>query len=95
MYGVTFDLDTHILEDELHLDRQSAYKAVERCLAGIGYVHVQYSVYVCPKPKASEILVVHETIEALKELEWFSQAVSRIIAFELRSWGDLLDSFKQ
>ena len=95
MYGITFDLDTHILEDELKVDRQGAYRAIEGALDAIGYVHVQYSVYVCPEPKSNKLMVIHETIEALRALPWFSEAVTRIVAFELDSWGDLLSAFKE
>ena len=94
VYGVMFDLDTHTLEDELGISRNDAYRSIERKLEELGYIHVQYSVYVCPHPRTNEMLVVHETIEALKELEWFSPAVSRIIAFKLESWGDLIESFR-
>lgn len=93
MYGVTFDLDTHVLEDELGISRKVAYAEVEKALKEIGYVHVQYSVYVCPEPDVPEIIVVHNTVEALRKLPWFSEAVSRILAFEVSTWGDLSSCF--
>lgn len=94
MYGVTFDLDTHILEDELGIERKKAYSEIEQVLEGLGYVHVQYSVYVCPNPETPEIAVVYDTIEALKKLPWFGEAVSTFLAFELSSWGELSSRFK-
>lgn len=94
MYGVTLDMDIHILEDELGIKRNNAYSEIERVLQGVGYKHVQYSVYVCPEPKSSEIQVVHDTIMALKGLPWFSQAVRQIIAFEVSTWGDITGAFE-
>ena len=95
MYGITFDLDAHILEDELGVTRKEAHRAIEGTLATIGYVKAQYSVFVCPKPKHNELLVVHETIETLKALPWFAEAATRVVAFELDSYGDLLGAFKE
>ena len=94
MYGITFDLDTHILEDELKVSRQKAYQQIETLLESVGYTHIQYSVYVCNEPKTSEITVIHETIETLKQISWFNSAVTRILAFEIKSWGDLLPYFQ-
>lgn len=89
MYGITFNLDTHVLEDELGISRKVAYAEVEKALKEIGYVHVQYSVYVCPEPDVPEITVVLNTVDALRKLPWFGEAVSRILAFDVSSWGDL------
>lgn len=94
MYGITFELDAHVLEDELGLDRKEAHRMVERKLESAGYVRVRYGVLVCPDSKTNEVLVVHETIEALKDLDWFAPAVSRLTAFKLESWGDLTETFK-
>lgn len=94
MYGIMFELDAHVLEDELGLDRKEAHRLVERKLESAGHVRVRYGVLVCPNPKTNEMLVVHETIEALKDLEWFAPAVSRLTAFKLESWGDLTEAFK-
>ena len=93
MYGITFDLDTHILEDELGIARQKAYAEIEEKLNDIGYKHIQYSVYVCPNPSHSEIQVVTDTVDCLRQLPWFSQAVRQIVAFDISSWGDITNLF--
>lgn len=93
MYGITFDLDVHELEDVLDISRQKAYAEIERALSSIGYKHVQYSVYVCPKPHSTELLVVHETVEDLKHLPWFSSCVKQVVVFEVARWGDITEAF--
>lgn len=94
MFGVTFDLDIHELEDVLGIPRQKAYSDIEKALSKIGYKHIQYSVYVCPEPKHSELLVVHETIDALKALDWFSTCMRQVVAFEVSRWGDITQAFE-
>lgn len=94
MFGVTFDLDIHQLEDSYGIPRQKAYAEIERRLAAIGYKHVLYSVYVCPEPEHSELLVVHETIDALKALDWFAPCMKQVIAFEISRWGNITDVFR-
>lgn len=94
MYGITFDLDLKKLE-ELEIDHQCAYKAIEDVLKGVGYKNVQDSIYVCSNPKSSEILVIHETVEALKTQAWLQKVVNRVVAFEIESWGDITESIKQ
>ncbi len=95
MYGITFDLDAHILEDELGIDRQDAYRAVEKALAAIGYVRARHSVYVCPEPSSGKFLAVHDTIVALRALPWFAEAATGVVAFELDCWGDLSGAFEE
>ncbi len=94
MYGVTFDLDIHELEDVLGVSRQKAYADIESSLAAIGYKHVQYSVYVCPEPRRSEMLVVHDTVEALKGLPWFAACMKQVVVFEVARWGDITEAFR-
>ncbi len=94
MYGITFDLDAHILEDVCGIGRKPALDALGEALAKLGYVRVQYGVYVCTEPTVNGLLVVHETIEALRSLDWFCEAVTRVEAFELRSWGSILEPIK-
>ncbi len=94
MLGVTFDLDIHQLEDSYGIPRQKAYAEIEQRLAAIGYKLVQYSVYACPEPQHSELLVVHETIDALKALDWFAPCMKQVIAFEISRWGNITDVFR-
>lgn len=94
MFGVTFDLDIHELEDTYGIPRQKAYTDIEKALLSIGYKHIQYSVYLCPEPRHSELLVVHETINALKPLPWFSACARQVVAFEVSRWGDITQAFK-
>lgn len=94
MFGVAFDLDIHELEDVLNVPRQKAYADIESALVEIGYKHVQYSVYVCSEPRHSEMLVVHETVEALKGLPWFSDCMKQVVVFEVARWGDISSAFK-
>lgn len=95
MFGVTFDMDIHELEDSYGIPRQKAYAEIERALSALGYKHVQHSVYVCPEPLHSELLVVHETIDALKGLDWFAPCMKQVIAFEISRWGNITDVFRQ
>ena len=77
------------------IDENEARNVVNQRLSEIGYVRVWDGVWTCPDPKTAEMLVVHDTIEALKKLEWFPEAIDEVYAFELRSWGNLLEAFKR
>ena len=94
MYGITFDLDTHILEDVYKISRAKAYSLITKDLEAIGFKHLQYSVYVKPKDK-DEMLYVYQVIGTLKRYEWFKDAVHDIIAFKLDSWSEITKAFKE
>lgn len=94
VYGITFDLDTHILEDEYGISRTSAYATVSRELEKLGFKHLQYSVYVCPEYK-NELLLIYHVVNSLKKYEWFNAAVHDIIAFKLDIWSEITEAFKE
>ena len=94
MYGITFDLDTHILEDVYDISRSKAYSMITKDLESIGFKHLQYSVYIKPKDK-DEMLFVYQVINTLKKYEWFNDAVHNIIAFKLDSWSEITKAFKE
>ena len=56
MYGITFDLDTNMLERDYSLSRPKAYGEIERVLLDIGFTHIQYSVYFCKETTAQHLL---------------------------------------
>lgn len=94
MYGITFDLDTHTLEDEYGISRASAYATVSQELEKLGFKQLKYSVYVCPEYK-NELLLIHYVVNALKKYEWFNAAVHDIIAFKLDIWSEITEAFKK
>lgn len=94
MYGITYDLDTHVLEDELGIKRKVANGQIDQILESVGYVRFKYGTYVCQSPQVPEILVVHNTITALKELPWASMAIKNLVAFKIEDWGDITSCLK-
>ena len=94
MYGITFDLDTHILEDEYNIERSKAYSIVTTELEKLGFKHFKYSVYICPEYK-KELLLVYYVVNALKKYEWFNAAVHDIIAFKLDMCSEITEAFKK
>lgn len=94
MYGVTFDLNVHVLEDEYKISRSSAYTIISQELERLGFRHLQYSVYICAKYK-NEMLLVYHIVEALKKYEWFKASVHNMIAFKLDTWSEITEAFKE
>ena len=95
MYGITFDIDAHILEDIYNITRQEAYLKIENTLEENGYTRIRYGVYICAEPKTGEMLIVYETINALKKIDWFNDTVKKITAFKLDCWSDITKVFKE
>lgn len=94
MEGVTFDLDTVVLEEVYGVSRAAAYAEMEKRLAALGYKHVQYSVYICPEPSKSGKLLTVELYKTLADIPWFSECVRQVTAFKVAEWGDLTPAFK-
>ena len=87
MHGITFDLDTRMLEDDYGVTRAAAYSAIERKLEELGFKHVQYSVYFLPESNNSMefALLMLKTFATFK----FAPAIRDLQGFEVKSWSTL------
>ena len=94
MYGITYDLDVHVLEDELGIKHKAANEQIEQILENVGYTRFKYGTHVCQNPRVPEILVVHDTITALKGLPWAGIAIKNLVAFKVEDWGDITSCLK-
>ena len=92
MYGLTFDLDTEVLAD-FEIKRSVAYRKIEKELRKCGYIHPQYSVYICTKPQY-EMLAITQAVKCLEQFEWFKEAVRSIFVFEVDKYSDITEYFK-
>lgn len=95
MYGIILDLDAMILEDEYYIQKRTALMKTERVLKENGYERFCSGVYICSEPKTGEMLIVYETIKALKKIDWFNASVINITAFKLDCWSDITKVFKE
>lgn len=93
MYGITFDLDTNMLERDYGMSRPKAYGEIERVLADIGFTHIQYSVYFCKENDGSASFII-KVAQALASLE-FVPAIRDLQGFRVESWSDMTESVKQ
>ncbi len=92
MYGITFDLDTSMLERDYGISRPTAYAEIERVLLKIGFTHVQYSVYFCKEDSGSASFII-KVAHALASLE-FAPAIRDLQGFRVESWSDMTESVK-
>ncbi|BAK45694.1 hypothetical protein [Eggerthella sp. YY7918] len=92
MYGITFDLDTNMLERDYSLSRPKAYGEIERVLLDIGFTHIQYSVYFCKENDGSASFII-KVAQALASLD-FAPAIRDLQGFRVESWSDMTESVK-
>lgn len=85
MYGVLVDL----ADDEQRLAE------VGEVLAPVGFVRVVDGIYLCTEPRRTEMLVVHDAIEALHKLPWFAVGAAKVVAFRIDELGDVTGAFKE
>ena len=92
MYGITFDLDTNMLESDYGMSRPRAYGEIERVLANIGFSHIQYSVYFCRDDDGSASFII-KVAQALASLD-FAPAIRDLQGFRVEGWSDRTESVK-
>ena len=87
MYGITFDLDTRMLEDEFGTSRARVYSEIEKRLVDEGFSHVQYSVYFYTKQVGAIdfALMVRRVFSSFR----YAQAVRDLQGFEVKNWSSL------
>ena len=93
MYGITFDLDAHILEDGYNIEHAKAYTIVRNELEKLDFKLFKYGVFLCEKYE-NDMLIVHDVVNALKKYEWFNAAVKNVYAFKLDAYSDISKAFE-
>jgi len=93
MYGLTFDLDTKMLEEEFGTSRHRAYSEIEKKLVSQGFSHVQYSVYFHTKQSnAIEFtLLVRKLFSTFK----YAPAIRDLQGFEVKNWSSLVSEIHE
>lgn len=68
---------------------------VGEALGQVGFKRVTSGIYLCTKPQRTEMLVVHDAIEALHKLPWFGNEVAKVVAFRIDELGDVTSAIKE
>lgn len=85
MYGLLVELT----------DGEQRFAEVGEALEPVGFERLIDGVYICTKPRRTELLVVHDAIEVLRKLPWFAEETAKVIAFKVDEWGDVTSAFKE
>ncbi len=91
MYAVAFDLV--VADTERHHPKgvSQAYADIASVLNECGFRRVQGSLYVTDNEDMAKLFV---SMQALKELPWFSKSLRDIRAFRIEQWSDFTDVIK-
>ena len=91
MYAVAFDLV--VADRERHHPKgvSQAYADIASILNEYGFRRVQGSLYVTDNEDMAKLFV---SMQALKELPWFSKSLRDIRAFRIEQWSDFTDVIK-
>ena len=91
MYAVAFDLV--VADTERHHPKgvSQAYADIASILNEYGFRRVQGSLYVTDSEDMAKLFV---SMQALKELPWFSKSLRDIRAFRIEQWSDFTDVIK-
>jgi len=91
MYAVAFDLV--VADTERHHPKgvSQAYADIASILNEYGFRRVQGSLYVTDNEDMAKLFV---SMQALKELPWFSKSLRDIRAFRIEQWSDFTDVIK-
>jgi len=91
MYAVAFDLV--VADTERHHPKgvSQAYADIASILNEYGFRRVQGSLYVTDNEDMAKLFV---SMQALKELPWFSKSLRYIRAFRIEQWSDFTDVIK-
>lgn len=89
MFGLTFSLDTRMLEEEYHVTRIKVYSDIERKLLDNGFKHIQYSVYFCSQPSSaiSFAFLVRRIFSSFR----YAPAIRDLQGFEVKNLASLTD----
>ena len=85
MYGLLVELT----------DGEQRFAEVGEALEPVGFERLIDGVYICTKPRRTELLVVHDAIEALHKLPWFAAMATRVVAFKVDEMGDITGAIKR
>ncbi|MDO4841894.1 MAG: hypothetical protein Q3982_04375 [Phoenicibacter congonensis] len=94
MYGLTFDLDANLLQDDYQITRPKAYSVIDKTLTDLGFARIQCNFYVLQNPK-NGMNFLFDMNDELGKYEWFNACVHDIAAFKLEDWSDITESFKR
>jgi virulence-associated protein VapD len=91
VYAVAFDLV--VADTERHHPKgvSQAYADIASILNEYGFRRVQGSLYVTDNEDMAKLFV---SMQALKELPWFSKSLRDIRAFRIEQWSDFTDVIK-
>lgn len=79
MYGLIVEL----------ADGGQGLAEVGEALAPAGYERLIDGVYLCTEPRRTELLAVHDAIEALRNLPWISETAIKVVAVRIDEMGDI------
>lgn len=91
MYAVAFDLVVADTEQHHPKGVSQAYADIASILNEYGFRRVQGSLYVTDNEDMAKLFV---SMQALKELPWFSKSLRDIRAFRIEQWSDFTDVIK-
>lgn len=76
-------------------DAEQRLAEVGEALGQVGFECVTSGIYICTKPRRTEMLVVHDAIVALHKLPWFAGAAAKVVAFKVDEYGDITNAIKE
>ena len=91
MYAVAFDLVVADTEQHHPKGVSQAYADIASVLNEYGFRRVQGGLYVTDNEDMAKLFV---SMQALKELPWFSKSLRDIRAFRIEQWSDFTDVIK-
>lgn len=71
------------------LDDERRRAEVGEALGQVGFECVTSGIYICTKPRRTELLAVHDAVEALHNLPWISETATKVIAIRIDEMGDI------
>lgn len=85
MYGLIVEL----------ADGGQGLAEVGDALAAVGYERLVDGVYLCIAPRRTEMLAVHDAIEALRSLPWISETATKVVAVRIDEMGDVTNTLRE
>ncbi|MBO6190256.1 MAG: hypothetical protein J6N92_05555 [Alloprevotella sp.] len=95
MYAIAFDLEIDKLKEHYPKAHTQAYYDLRILLRGLGFYHIQGSVYIqreihrLPDGSDDSMLMVLQLSNKLKELDWLPSCVRDIRIFKVENWSDI------
>ncbi|MEG1831107.1 MAG: hypothetical protein RR204_04755 [Raoultibacter sp.] len=96
MYGLTFDLDTHMLEEEYQASCSLVNGEIEKKLLSLGFRQVQYSVYFYDAPKQGAMDFAFLVRRIFSHFR-YAPAIRNLQGFEVKNYSvlteEIIDGF--